>query len=153
MCQSKKLRGWLRATACRTLSQWCLGSGLPQTQHVALGVLEVSEGAHAGDWGARRDRAATLRLDLLQGVVDAIDVDGAITGPETSSVRCIMPPLIAPGSAASGFARSHRSSSHSCTRLPHWHGLELPAKDGAVEILGSINVVGWNFEMHDLGPR
>jgi len=52
-----------------------LGSGLPQTHHVALGVLEVGECAHTGDRSPRRDGATAFSLDLLESIVDAIDVD------------------------------------------------------------------------------
>src|SRR4029453_16713445 len=34
--------------------------------------------------------------------------------------------------------------------LSHRHRLKVPAEDGAVEVLRSINVVGRNFEVHDL---
>ena len=65
-----------RAGSAARTESWNLGSGLPQTQHVALGVLEVGECAHTGDRGPRRDGGTALRFDLLERIVDAIDVDG-----------------------------------------------------------------------------
>ena len=128
----------------------CLGSGLPQTQHVALGVLEVSKGAHAGIGVRGVTVLPPSDSILLQGVVDAIDVDGDHRSRDLLGAR-IMPPLIAPGSRGIWVCSFTSVVFTVVYSLPHWHRLEFPAKDGAVEILGSINVVGWNFEMHDLG--
>ena len=51
------------------------GSGLPQTQHVALRVLEIGEGTHTRNGSPGRDRRSAPSLDLLQSNVDSLDVN------------------------------------------------------------------------------
>ena len=53
-----------------------LARRLPQTDDIALRVLEVGERAHPGNRGPGHDRGPAGGLDLLQGLVDRVDIDG-----------------------------------------------------------------------------
>src|SRR6185436_10287269 len=125
--------------------------GLPQPGHVALAVLEVGEGAHPRDLGARLHRGATARLHLLQRLVDrrdpARDDRGRrVTGPphETAVDGAGFGRLLC--RLVDGGGRGRRVH----VAATHVHLGQVPIEGGAVELTGPGRVVDRDLEVHHL---
>src|SRR6188472_3820228 len=128
-----------------------LWSALPQAEHVALGILEVSECAHARDRSSSDYGAAALVFNLLQCVVNAVDTDRDHRRSRDSGIS------LHHAAVDGAWFGGHLALFVHCGGLhrrvltfTHRYCLELPVKDGAIETLCSLDVLGRNLEVHDL---
>src|SRR5689334_16734498 len=121
-------------------------AGLPETHQVALDVLEVRRVAHLADLLATQDLAAAEALDLLEGGVDVVDVDG--------DHRAVGGRLALEHAAAdeAGLGRSAvigaRTGLHD--RVVHVRDLvDHPPEGVGVELAGPVPVVEGDLEVND----